>query len=238
MIAGSAVAAWRLSIGFTLGLPFAYLLAASRRSGDRLASRGARLDAGLVLATVAGAVLFAAVGFALSPLLRVADAHRRRAARRHGGGLLGAAADLPGGARRELIWGGATAPLRDGLENVPEKTLFPGLVILALAIAGLSSSVFPRWLRRGLGAGVVAVSILALGFRAGGGLLWPYRIVYDVLPGWQAIRVPGRLVALSSLGLALLAGAGAQRAMLGGAARECPGGEVAPRSPPSACWRS
>ena len=33
VVAGSAVAAWQLSIGFTLGLPFAYLLAASRRSG-------------------------------------------------------------------------------------------------------------------------------------------------------------------------------------------------------------
>jgi len=60
---------------------------------------------------------------------------------------------------------------------------------------------------------VIAVSILALGFREGGGLLWPYRLVYEVLPGWQAIRVPGRLVTFSSLGLALLAGAGAQRAM-------------------------
>jgi hypothetical protein len=223
VIAGSAVAAWQLSIGFTLGLPFAYLLAALAAIGAIVWLRRGRprLDRGLVLATVAGAVLIAAVGFALSrPYLRVADAHP--AARR-----TPATVEAYSGPLRiflvapdeNLIWGGATAPLRDGLENVPEKTLFPGLVILALAIAGLSSSVFPRWLRRGLGAGVVAVSILALGFRAGGGLLWPYRIVYDVLPGWQAIRVPGRLVVLSSLGLALLAGAGAQRAMLGGAAR-------------------
>ena len=223
VIAGSAVAAWQLSIGFTLGLPFAYLLAALVAIGAIVWYRRGRprLDRGLVLSTVAGAVLIAAVGFALSrPYLRVADAHP--AARR-----TPATVEAYSGPLRiflvapdeNLIWGGATAPLRDGLENVPEKTLFPGLVILALAIAGLSSSVFPRWLRRGLGAGVVAVSILALGFRAGGGLLWPYRIVYDVLPGWQAIRVPGRLVALSSLGLALLAGAGAQRAMLGGAAR-------------------
>ncbi len=223
VIAGSAVAAWQLSIGFTLGLPFAYLLAALGAIGAIVWLRRGRprLDRGLAIATVAGAVLFAAAGFALSrPYLRVADAHP--AARR-----TPATVEAYSGPLRiflvapseNLIWGGATAPLRDGLENIPEKTLFPGLVIVALAIAGLSSSVFPRWLRRGLGAGVVAVSILALGFRAGGGLLWPYRIVYDVLPGWQAIRVPGRLVTLSSLGLALLAGAGVQRAMLGGAAR-------------------
>ena len=89
----------------------------------------------------------------------------------------------------------------------------------ATYVAGLASPAYPRWLRRGLGIGVVAVAILALGFRAGGGLLWPYRLVYEVLPGWQAIRVPGRLVTFSSLGLALLTGAGAQRAMAAAAKR-------------------
>jgi hypothetical protein len=69
---------------------------------------------------------------------------------------------------------------------------------------------------------VVVVSVLALGFRTEGGLLWPYRVVYELLPGWDAIRVPGRLVTLSSLGLALLAGAGAQRAMQSDAARRLP----------------
>jgi hypothetical protein len=47
-------------------------------------------------------------------------------------------------------------------------------------------------------------------------------VVYELLPGWDAIRVPGRLVTLSSLGLALLAGAGAQRAMQSDAARRWP----------------
>ncbi|TMK73765.1 MAG: hypothetical protein E6G48_04920, partial [Actinobacteria bacterium] len=66
VIAGWAVATWQLSIGFTLGLPFAYLLAA----GGAIAAivwlrRGSpRLDRGLALTTVAGAVLFAAAGFA------------------------------------------------------------------------------------------------------------------------------------------------------------------------------
>ena len=223
VIAGWAVATWQLSIGFTLGLPFAYLLAA----GGAIAAivwlrRGRpRLDRGLALTTVAGAVLFAAAGFALSrPYVRVADAHpgaRRTAAEVEA--FSGPPWIFLVAPDENMVWGKATSPLRGGLENIPEKTLFPGLVILALAIAGLSSSAYPRSLRRGLGVGVVAVSILALGFRAGGGWLWPYRVVYELLPGWQAIRVPGRLATLSSLGLALLAGAGAQRAMLGGAAR-------------------
>jgi hypothetical protein len=59
----------------------------------------------------------------------------------------------------------------------------------------------------------VAVSVLALGFREEGGLLYPYRVVYELLPGWEGIRVPGRLVTFSSLGLALLAAAGTELAM-------------------------
>jgi len=37
-------------------------------------------------------------------------------------------------------------------------------------------------------------------------------VLYDFLPGWNAIRTPGRLVTFSSLGLALLAAAGAEAA--------------------------
>jgi hypothetical protein len=223
VIAGSVVAAWQLTVGFSVGLPFAYLLAALAVLGAIVWLRRGRprLDRGLALATVVGAVVFAGVGFALSrPYEHVASAH-------HSAHRSPATVEAYSGPPwiflvapdENLIWGGATAPLRDGLQNIPEKTLFPGLVTLALAIFGLGAAGLPRWLRRGLGAGVVVVSILALGFRPEGGILWPYRVVYDVLPGWHAIRVPGRLVTISSLGLALLAGAGVQRAMLGGAGR-------------------
>ena len=86
-----------------------------------------------------------------------------------------------------LVWGDATASLRDGLSNVPEKTLFPGLLTIVLAIVGLGWRGWPRALRYGLGAAAIAISVLALGFREEGGLLWPYRVLYDVLPGWDAI---------------------------------------------------
>ena len=238
VIAGSAVAAWQLSIGFSLGLPFAYLLAAAGVVGAIVWFRSSRppLDRGLLVATVAGALLFAAAGFALSrPYLRVADAHP--AARRTPAvveGYSGPPWVFLVAPEESLVWGGATGSLRDGVSNVPEKTLFPGLAIVVLAIAGLTSSAYSRGLRRGLGAGVVAVSILALGFRAGGGLLWPYRLVYEILPGWQAIRVPGRLVTFSSLGLALLAGAGAERAIAAAAGRRFRAGSSRGAATPSA----
>jgi hypothetical protein len=223
VIAGWAVAAWQLSIGFTLGLPLAYLIATVVAIAAIVWLRRGRprLNRALVAATAVGAILFAAVAFALSrPYVRVADEHpgarRTPATVEEFSGPPWIFLVAPD---ENLVWGAATSPLRDGLSNIPEKTLFPGLVIVALAIAGLGSRAYPRWLRRGLGAGVVVVSVLALGFQAEGGLLWPYRVVYEVLPGWQAIRVPGRLVTLSSLGLALLAGAGAHRLARGRTAR-------------------
>lgn len=223
VIAGSLVAAWQLSIGFSLGLPLAYLLAATGVIAAIAWIRRGRpsLGRGLALATVAGAILFAVAGFALSrPYVQVADEHP---AARRTPATVEAYSGPPWiflvAPEENLVWGGATAPLRDGLSNVPEKTLFPGLLIVVLAVAGLASSAYPRWLRRGLGIGIIVVAVLALGFRAGGGPLWPYRLVYEVLPGWQAIRVPGRLVTFCSLGLALLAGAGAQRAIGAAAGR-------------------
>ncbi len=232
VVAGWVVAAWQLTIGFTLGLPLGYLLVAIGVIGAIVWLRRGRphLDRGLAIAMLAGAIAFAGVGFALSrPYVRVADAHP--AAKRTPSeveSFSGPPWAFLVAPDENLVWGAATGPLRDGLSNVPEETLFPGLVILVLAIAGLGSSAYPRWLRRALGAGTVVVMVLALGFQAGGGLLWPYRLVYEVLPGWEAIRVPGRLVAISSLGLALLAGAGAERTVAAALRRRAPGATAAP----------
>jgi hypothetical protein len=67
----------------------------------------------------------------------------------------------------------------------------------------------PRRVRIGLGIGVAGVAILSLGFYESGGWLWPDRILYDLLPGWSGMRTPGRLFTFATIGLALLAGAGA-----------------------------
>jgi hypothetical protein len=222
VLAGWAVAAWQLSVGFTLGLPLAYLLATAWLIAAIVWVRAGRppLHRRLAIATVVGATIFLAAAVLLSrPYVRVADAHPAERTPADVAEFSGPPWIVLVAPDENLVWGGATSALRDGLQNVPEKTLFPGLVILALAIAGLASPAFPRWLRRGLGVGTLVVLILALGFRESGGIAWPYRIVYELAPGWEAIRAPGRLVTFSSLGLALLAGAGAQRATGGGAAR-------------------
>ncbi|HSJ18450.1 MAG TPA: hypothetical protein VK920_10180 [Solirubrobacterales bacterium] len=217
VVAAFAVATWQLSLGFTLGLPLAYLLGATGLVAAAVWLRRGRpvLDRRLVVATIAGVVLFGGCAAVISrPYLRVADEHpeatRGPAEVASYSGPVYAFLVAPD---ENPIWGGATASLRDDLEHFPEKTLFPGLVIVALAIAGLWSSTYPRRTRIVLAAAVAAISVLALGFKEEGGLLWPYRVVYETLPGWEGIRTPGRLMTFSSLGLALLAAAGAELAM-------------------------
>jgi hypothetical protein len=211
-------AAWQLSLGFVLGLPLAYLLAAGALAAAVIWWRRGRpqLDRRLLTGAVAGLVVFVAVaGLIARPYFRVADenpeAKRPPSTIAAYSGPVSVFLTAP---EENFVWGEATSSIREDLDNIPEKTLFPGLLILGLAIAGLWSASLDRQLRIGLGLAAVAISILALGFREGGaGFLWPYRWLYEVLPGWEAIRTPGRLLTFSSLALALLAAAGAESAL-------------------------
>jgi hypothetical protein len=215
VLAGWALACWQLSLGFTLGLPFAYLLAAIALVAAIVWWRRGRpgLDRRLLVVTAVGVIAFGATAVALSrPYLRVRDDHPGAA---RGAADVAAFSGPPTvfltAPEENFIWGPVTAPIRERLDNVPEKTLFGGLAITLLAIAGALGGPFPRTLRIGLVAAAISISILALGFREEGGLLWPYRLLYEGLPGFDGIRAPGRLVTFSSLALALLAGAGGAR---------------------------
>jgi hypothetical protein len=64
--------------------------------------------------------------------------------------------------------------------------------------------------------------VLSLGFREEGGLLWPYRVLYEALPGWEGIRTPGRMATFTALALALLAAAGAEAAVRAAGRRRWP----------------
>ncbi len=218
VIGGFAVAAWQVSLGFSLGLLLAYLLLLVGAVAVVWWLRAGRpaLPRRMLVATVAGGLLLALVSWGLAqPYLRVLDAHpeaKRSAvtvARYSGGPEIFLTAS-----RTSLVWGGATSGLRDGQVAVAEKTLFPGLAILLLALAGLGWRGYPRGLRIGLGVAVLALAVLSLGFQVdGAGRFLPYRLLWDWLPGWQAIRVPGRLHTLTTLALAVLAAGGAARAV-------------------------
>ncbi len=179
---------WFVFAGFAVA-DVAALARLHARAAARLPARRARADRGGRLAapraparSTAGwrsprsrarSLFIAARALLSRPYLRVADEHPE-ATRSAGRGrelLRGRRGCSWSRRTRTSVWGGATAGIRDELENVPEKTLFPGLVIVALAIAGLWSARYPRRLRLALGAGVVVVSVLALGFQEEGGLL-------------------------------------------------------------------
>ena len=107
------------------------------------------------------------------------------------------------------VWGGVTAEEREHVHSKNEDVFFPGGLIFALAIVGLFCSTYTPRLRLGLGLGVAVCSILALGM----GLNhpgYPYRLLYDYAPGWNGVRVPGRVFTTATLFYALLAGAGVQ----------------------------
>jgi hypothetical protein len=208
------VAVWQVSIGWVLGLPFAYGIAGAVviAAIAWLARGRPALPRNMLIAGAAGAVVFLAVALWIAhAYLYIAD--NFPAARRSAdevaafSGPLKALLTAP---EENWVWGSATAGFRNSLTTLQEKTLFPGSLILLLALVGMFSSSLGKRTRVGIGIAAVALFVLELGFKEDGGLLWPYRVLYEALPGWDAIRTPGRLATFTSLALALLAAAGGE----------------------------
>src|SRR5215207_7387412 len=214
LVAAWLVAAWQVSLGFVLGLPFAYGLAAACvfAAIAWLVKGRPPVPRRMLVGGTVGAIAFAGIcGVIARPYLEIADEFPE--AKREVSEVAGFSGPLDvfiTAPRENFVWGDLTEGIREDLENIPEKTLFPGALILLLALVGLGSRSLDRRVRIGLAVATVAVMALELGFREEGGLLWPYRILYEALPGWDAIRTPGRLATFSSLALALLAAAGGE----------------------------
>ena len=224
IFAGWAVATWQLSLGFSLGLQLLYLLMLLGavvgifwwRAGRPLPPRR------VVITTLTGCALLAVVGFVLSrPYLRVLAAHPE--AHRSAQIINYYSPPLRGfiaAPETNLIWGSITEPIRAGMAAAPEKTLFPGLAILLLVAIGLGWRGYPRGLRIGLLVAAAGSALCSLGFRQTGiGVYLPYHFLYHFLPGWQGIRVSGRLQTITTLPLALLAAGGAARVAAAAATR-------------------
>ena len=211
------LAVWQVSIGWVLGLPFAYGI-----GGAVLIAIIAWIVRGrpavprnMLIASAAGLVVFVAISYWIAHhYLYIADNYP--AAKRSPHEVAAFSGPLKvflAAPEENWVWGAATAGVRNSLTTLQEKTLFPGLVIVVLALVGVFSGSLSRRVRIGLGIGTVAILVLQLGFREEGGLLWPYRVLYNALPGWDAIRTPGRLATFSTLTLALLAAAGGEAAI-------------------------
>jgi hypothetical protein len=248
VLAGWLVSAWQVSLGFTLGLQYCYLLvllallvaihwwrnppAPAPASGDapqdapgtaRPADRvRALLGNRLTAVTLVGVALLGAVAvYQAVPYLQVANEYptAKRTLKEVKNYSSGPAA-LVAAPSPNRVWGPVTEGARDKVHSKNESVFFPGGLILVLALVGLlwrsrGSPLTPR-LRLGLALGIVVCSVLALGMGLTGAG-YPYRILYDVAPGWNGVRVPGRIFTTATLFYALLAGAGVH--LLAGAAR-------------------
>lgn len=212
VVLGWLVAAWQISLGFSIGLPFGYLLAGV--SAGLVAWLGVRLhrDRGngalrrLAMANLAGgAVFLATVGLFAAPYAAVLDDHPEAARTLD---AVGYYSPPPSGfiiaPAASLLVGDWFDDGRDRLEVPEEMTLSPGLAVIALGAIGLLWGAWRVRVRIALAVIAVGAFILGLGM-AGPGRGVVYEVLFDHLPGWAGIRTPGRLVFLLSLAAAMLA---------------------------------
>jgi hypothetical protein len=220
--AGWLVAAWQITLGFGIGLVFAYVLGiiVIVTIAVRLVRKvrhwrvrkpwGARL----MIADLFGGLAFAATGVLLSlPYFEVADRYPEASRRVQD---LEAYAPPPSGffiaPPESLVWGDLHEDVRAGLRWPAEMTVLPGYVLYALAFAGLFFSIWRLRHRLLLLAGVLVAAILAMGPNFFDGK-YTYLPLFDYLPGWDGLRTPGRLVLWATLLLGILA-AGAVSALV------------------------
>ncbi len=230
VLAGWLVSAWQISLGFTLGLQYSYLLLVLAllvlwswwrdRSRRHLAGQTPQGDApahrpliprGLFAVTCIGlAVLGLIVVYQARPYLRVSSLYPTAARTiKEVKAYSSGPAALLSASSENRVWGSVTAPIRAHVHSKNEDVFFPGLAIFVLAMIGVFASVYTRRLRIGLLVGMVTCWVLAMGLGLTGAG-YPYRLLYDYAPGWNGVRVPGRIFIMGTLFFALLAGAGAE----------------------------
>jgi len=215
VLAGWLVSAWQVSLGFTLGLQYCYLLLVLAAIAFVWWLRAGRpmppLSRPLAVATCVGiAVLGVVAIYEARPYLKVSSEYptAKRTLKEVKNYSSGPAALLSASSENR-VWGDATSGMRAHVHSKNEAVFFPGGLILVLALVGLAAPLFTRRLRIGLAGGIVIVSVLAMGMGLTGAG-YPYRLLYDYAPGWDGVRVPGRVFTLATLFYALLAAAGVQ----------------------------
>lgn len=211
IIGGWLVAAWQVTLGFGVGLMFAYallLVAVVVVVGwvlRRLRRRPRQPVGRLLGANLIGGSVFAAVAVLMAlPYLTVLRLHPH--AQRSIAEVEMFSPPLRGflvAPAESWLWGAAHADARAALSWPPEMALLPGFALLGLATAGLFFSVWSVRTRLCLAGGVAGTVILAMGTEFADGAL--YRPLYELLPGWDGLRTPGRLVIWTTLLLGVLA---------------------------------
>lgn len=209
VVAGALVAAWQVSLGFSLALAFGYLLlliAIVAVVGWFVAGRP-QLPRRMLAADLAGAAFLAGVtGLMARPYLQVIADHPE--ARRGTAEVKFFSPPWAGflvAPEQSRLWGHLAAGPRAHLPWAGEMALLPGFTVLVLAALGLLCGAAPVRRRLLLAAAVLGSVLLSLGTTLAGGR---YTILpmQEHLPGWDSTRTTGRLVLYTTLGLGLLAG--------------------------------
>ncbi|MEU4692024.1 hypothetical protein [Actinoplanes sp. NPDC023714] len=219
--AGWLVAAWQITLGFALGIPFAYvlglILVALEIAGfvhrlrrrdynwfDRLmrAPKKPLFGWRLMATNTLGAAIFIGVGMVVAvPYLRVPDSPTRTQEIEFFSPPL---QSLLIGPAESRIWGAAHETARTSLGWAAEMSLLPGFALYALALAGLAFSVWRLRHRMMLMVGVTLTVVLTLGTNYLGGH-YTYLPLFGHFPTSFDQRVPGRLMLWVTLLLAILA---------------------------------
>ena len=207
---GWLVAAWQVTLGFSLGLPFlgvlglillVLLIGTPIRWLRRRALRpilGWRL---LITDTLGPLVLAGIAALTALPYFRLADTSNSTAEIKFFSPPL---RSLLIGPAESRLWGAPHAVVRSTLAWPAEMSLLPGFVLYALALAGLFFSIWKFWHRLVLLAALAATIILTLGttfFRG----RWTYLPLFGHLPASLGVRIPGRLMLWVTILLSILA---------------------------------
>lgn len=215
IVAGWLVAAWQMTLGFNLGLQLAYLLLVLGGGVVvRWLRRGWPHPGGSVLrASAVGVAAFVVVtALVAAPYLRVQyDYPEAKMPTAEVAYFSPPPRAFIAASRYDWLWSGPTSHTRATLRWSVEQTLFPGVTVILLALLGLASTSYSRRLRGGLVAATIVCVALSLGLPSAAHPdrgLTPFRVLRDFAPGWNGVRTPGRINNLTSLALALLAGAG------------------------------
>ncbi len=204
IFAGWLIAAWQVSIGFAVGLPFAHVMGVIGVVIVVAAWR--RRSRTVVIANAYGAVVFLVVtALLIVPYFRVVD---RYGFKRHWEEVAAFSPPVNGlwtSSYQSWLWFETVFTHHEAIPtpNVGEKLLFPGLFVVVLAVIGLFVSAWRVRVRVMLASVIVVAVVLALGTTFLDGAV--YRFLWDHLPGWNAMRTPGRLVLWTLLPLGLLA---------------------------------